>query len=217
MADYEGLKNDVLTSARWLCDNGFFGAKLGSGGNVSLFMRAENLIVITPSHTPYYKMSLHDICVIDPQLNLIEGHLPPSMESPMHAGIYESRPEVRAVVHTHQMFASVLALIKQPIPALFDEITYAIGAEVAVVPYALSGSAALVDNVVSRLQNGCSCYIIQNHGALCIGADLAEAMHNAELLEKTAQAYFFALCSGREIGRLPEDAVQRLMSMRKQN
>jgi ribulose-5-phosphate 4-epimerase/fuculose-1-phosphate aldolase len=40
-------------------------------------------------------------------------------------------------------------------------------------------------------------------------------MHNAELLEKTAQAYFYALCSGREISRLPEDAVQQLMSMRK--
>jgi len=133
MADYEGLKNEVLSSARWLCDNGFFGAKLGSGGNVSLFMRAENLIVITPSRIPYHKMSLNDICVIDPQLNLIEGHLPPSMESPMHAGVYKSRSDVKAVVHTHQMFASVLALIKQPIPALFDEITYEIGSEVAVI------------------------------------------------------------------------------------
>jgi L-ribulose-5-phosphate 4-epimerase len=217
MADYEGFKNEVLSSARWLCDNGFFGAKLGSGGNVSLFMRDENLIVITPSRIPYHKMSLHDICVIDPQLNLIEGHLPPSMESPMHAGVYKSRSDVNAVVHTHQMFASVLALIKQPIPALFDEITYEIGSEVAVIPYALSGSATLVENVVSELQNGCSCYIIQNHGALCLGTDLTEAMHNAELLEKTAQAYFYALCSGREIGRLSEDAVQRLLSMRKQS
>jgi ribulose-5-phosphate 4-epimerase/fuculose-1-phosphate aldolase len=137
------------------------------------------------------------------------------MESPLHAGVYKSRSDVNAVVHTHQMFASVLALIKQPIPALFDEITYEIGAEVAVIPYALSGSAALVDNVVAVLQNGCDCYIIQNHGAICLGTDLARAMHNAELLEKTAQAYFYALCSGREINRLPEDTVQRLLSMRR--
>jgi L-fuculose-phosphate aldolase len=214
MAEYEAFKNEVLSSAQWLCDNGFFGAKLGSGGNVSLYMRTENLIVITPSRKPYHKLSINDICVIDPQLNLIEGHLPPSMESAMHAGIYKSRSDVKAVVHTHQMFASVLAVIKQPIPALFDEITYEIGAEVAVIPYALSGSAALVDNVVSVLQNGCRCYIIQNHGALCLGAKLDEAMHNAELLEKTAQAYFYALCSGREISRLPDDAVQKLMRMR---
>ena len=106
MADYEAFKNEVLSSARWLCDNGFFGAKLGSGGNVSLYMRTENLIVITPSRKPYHKMSIHDICVIDPQLKLIEGHLPPSMESAMHAGVYTSRPDVKAVVHTHQMFAS---------------------------------------------------------------------------------------------------------------
>lgn len=217
MADYEAFKSEVLSSARWLCDHGFFGAKLGSGGNVSLFMRAENLIVITPSRKPYHAMSIQDICVIDSQLNLIEGLLPPSMESAMHAGVYKSRPDVKAVVHTHQMFASVLALIKQPIPALFDEITCEIGAEVALIPYALSGSAALVENVVSGLQNGCRCYIIQNHGALCLGADLAEALHNAELLEKTAQAYYYALCSGREISRLSEDAVQKLLKMKKAN
>jgi ribulose-5-phosphate 4-epimerase/fuculose-1-phosphate aldolase len=138
------------------------------------------------------------------------------MESAMHAGVYTGRPDVNAVVHTHQMFASVLALIKQPIPALFDEVTCEIGAEVAVIPYALSGSTALVDNVVSELQNGCRCYIIQNHGALSLGADLAEAMHNAELLEKTAQAYFYALCSGREISRLPEETVQKLIRMRRE-
>ena len=214
MADYEAYKNEVLTCARWLCDHGYFGTRLGSGGNVSLFIRGENLIAITPSRKPYRSMSIHDICIIDSRLQPVEGHLPPSMESALHAGVYENRPDVSAVVHTHQLYASVLALINQPIPALFDETTYEIGAEVAVIPYALSGSSALVDNAVSRLQNGCRCYIIQNHGALCLGAELGEAMHHAELLEKSAQAYFYALSSGREISRLPAEAVQTLLEMR---
>ncbi len=214
MADYEVFKKEVLCGAQWLCDHGYFGAKLGSGGNVSLFRRAEGLIVITPSRMPYLAMAIQDICVIDSRLNPVEGRLAPSTESALHAGVYRNRPDVNAVVHTHQVWASVLALVNQPIPALFDEITYAIGAEVAVVPYALSGSAALVDNVVARLQNGCRCYIIQNHGALCLGSDLAAAMHHAELLEKVAQAYVYALCSGLEISRLPEDAVRKLLALR---
>ncbi|MFZ0240412.1 MAG: class II aldolase/adducin family protein [Desulfobacterales bacterium] len=217
MADYEAFRKEVLVSARWLCEHGYFGARLGSGGNVSLYLRAEDLIVITPSRKPYHAMAVQDIGVIDSRLGPVEGALPPSTEAALHAGIYLNRTDIQAVVHTHQMYASVLALINQPIPALFDEITYEIGAEVAVIPYALSGTAALADNVVSALQNGCRCYIIQNHGALCLGTDLAEAMLNAELLEKSAQAYFHALCSGRDIGRLPEDAVRQLVKKREES
>lgn len=215
MADYEAFKNEVLTCARWLCDHGYFGGRLGSGGNVSLFMRSEKLIVITPSRKPYHLMSVGDICVIDPHLGLVDGHLPPSMEAAMHIGIYRNRLDVNAVVHTHPVYASVLAVINQPIPALFDEVALEIGPKATVIPYALSGSEELVENVISGLQNGCRCYIMQNHGALSLGADLAEAMRHAEILEKTAQVYYHALCSGLAISRLPEGAVQQLLEMRK--
>ncbi len=215
MSDYEALKTEVLNSSRWLCDQGYFGGKLGSGGNVSLFLRSENLVVITPSRKPYRSMTAGDICVVDSQLKLVDGHLPPSMESSMHLAIYQNRTDIDAVVHSHQVYASVLALINQPIPALFDEISLEIGPEVAIVPYALSGSGELAANVVSRLQNGGRCYIIQNHGALCLGKNLTEAMRNAEYLEKVAQVYVNALHTGREISRLPESAVGQLMAMRR--
>lgn len=214
MTDYGACKRELLAAAQWLCDNGYFGTKLGSGGNVSLMVRPANLIAITPSRKAYCTMRASDICIVDSRLNRIDGRLPASMEAPMHAGVYASRPDVNAVVHTHQVYASVLALINQPIPALFDEITADIGTEVAVIPYALSGTAALVDNVVARIENGCHCYLIQNHGALCLGTDLTEAMHRAELLEKAAQAYVYALCSGRNISRLPDEAVGQLLAMR---
>ena len=214
MSDYEAFKNEVFNSARWLCDHGYFGGKLGSGGNVSMFLRNENLVVITPSRKPYRSMSAGDICVIDPQLTLVDGRLPPSMESDMHLEIYRNRPDIDAVVHTHQVYASVLALINQPIPALFDEISLEIGPEVALIPYAISGSRKLATNVASRLKNNSRCYIIQNHGALSLGTDLTEAMRNAEHLEKVARVYVHALCTGREISPLPENALNQLLAMR---
>ena len=214
MSDYESFKNEVYNCARWLCDHGYFGGKLGSGGNVSLFLRSENLVVITPSRIPYRSMSANDICVVDLQLELVDGHLPPSMESSMHLEIYLNRPDIGAVVHTHQTYASVLALINQPIPALFDEISLDIGPEVAMIPYALSGSGELAANVASRLKNSSRCYIIQNHGALSLGKDLVEAMRNAEHLEKVSQVFVHALCSGKKISQLPESAVNQLLAMR---
>ena len=211
---YENLKYDVLECAKWLSENGFFGGKLGSGGNVSAFVRRDNRMVITPSGQPYGTLGMEDMCVVDTELNRNEGALAPSIEAGMHVGIYRQRPDVSAIVHTHQVYASVFALINRSIPALFDEIVYEIGPTIEIIPYAVSGSRKLVDHVVTKLDNGCYCYIIQNHGALSFGADLPQATRNAELLEKVAQVYFYALSTGEKISQLPVKAVRQVLEMR---
>ena len=77
-------------------------------------------------------------------MNRIDGTREPSMESGMHGVVYERRPDVNAIVHTHQTRASMFSVINRPIPALFDEVCMNIGEIVEVVPYALSGSRELV-------------------------------------------------------------------------
>jgi ribulose-5-phosphate 4-epimerase/fuculose-1-phosphate aldolase len=214
MADYEAFKEQVLQTARWLNDHGFFGGRLGSGGNVSLMLRDQGLMVITPSRKPYRTLSLADICVVDTGLRPVDGKLPPSMEAGMHAAVYRERKDACAIVHTHQHFASVFSLINRPIPALFDEITLEIGPEVAVVPYAFSGSPELTAHMTEALNNGCMCFILQNHGAVCLGSDLETAMRNAEALEKVARVYYYALCTGLNISTLPDAAVQHWQRLR---
>jgi L-fuculose-phosphate aldolase len=151
-----------------------------------------------------------DICVVDFDLNPLDGNHAPSMETGMHIGIYEKRPDVGAVVHTHQTYASVFALLNQAIPPLLDEVVMAIGDRVDVIPYALSGSTKLAENVTKALSNGCCCYTLQNHGALNLGETLETAWKNAELLEKIAQVYHHALCTGRPITTLPEESLKAL-------
>jgi len=214
MKNFDPLKREIIDSTRWLSEHGYLG-KLSSGGNISARVRGENCIAITPSGRPYLSLHPEDVCVIDFDRRPVEGSLAPSIEAGMHIGIYRNRPDVHAVIHTHQPFASVLALINKPIPALFDEIFVEIGHEVAIVPYAYSGSAQLVDNVVGKLANACHCYLIQNHGALCLGADMKRAMKNAELLENVAQIYYRALAAGEPIQKLPPAAVDYFAEMRK--
>ncbi len=145
-----------------------------------------------------------DICVVDFDSDLVDGNHVPSIETGMHIGIYERRPDVGAVVHTHQTYASVFALLNLSIPALFDEVTMAIGGTVDVIPYAKSGSPQLAENVKQAVGNGCNCYTLQNHGALNLGKTLDAAWKNAELLEKSAHVYHCALCTGRPITTLPD-------------
>ena len=215
MGQFDNEKKAIVKCARWLSEHGFFGCLRGSGGNISVKLGAENVIAITPSHRPYQEMSPDDICVIADNLKPIEGHLTPSVETTMHLGIYRSRPDVNAVIHSHPVFAGILAVINTPIPALFDEVTLEIGAGVDVIPYALSGSQDLARNVIGKLGNDCLCYILQNHGALSLGEDLDQAWKNAELLEKVARIYYHALATGKKITTLPQDAVDQISKIRK--
>lgn len=214
MSNYGGIKREIMDSSRWLSEHGYLG-QLSSGGNISVRVPGENIVAITPSGRSYFSLEPNDVCIIDFDQNSIEGRLPPSVEAGMHIGVYRNRPDVNAVVHTHQPFASVLAIINKPIPALFDEITVEIGHAVDIVPYAFSGSPGLVDNVIGKLGNACHCYLIQNHGALCLGADMKRAMKNSELLEHVAKIYYHALATGEQILKLPPSAIDYFAEMRK--
>ena len=121
----------------------------------------------------------------------------------MHAAIYQARPDVNAVVHTHQVYASALALIHAPIPALFDEQARFLGRRVAIIPYAPSGTGMLKNTIARHIRDHNNAYILGNHGALCFGEDLERAAHNVEILEKCALAYLLALCTGRKVRRVP--------------
>ncbi len=214
MGKYEPEKLTVLEATHWLVEHGYLG-KRSSGGNISLITANQKALAITPSGRPYLKMAVEDICVVDLDGRLLDGNLKPSIEAGMHLGIYRQRPDIKAVIHTHQTYASVLSILNRPIPALFDEIIVEIGPVVEVIPYAFSGSDELVQNVVAKLNNRCHCYLIQNHGALSLGSDMERAVKNAELLENVARIYYYALATGLDIDTLPEGAIDHFAEMRK--
>jgi L-ribulose-5-phosphate 4-epimerase len=210
MGRFDDYKQRVLRISQRLSAEGYFGSKSGSAGNVSMLVEGEDAVVVTPTRLPYDVMTVEDICVVDFDLAPIEGKRKPSIEAPMHVATYKARADVNAVIHTHQTFASALSILNQPIPPLFDEVTLAIGNTIDVVPYALSGSRELHDNVARKLANRCHCYILQNHGTLCIGTDLDKTFTFVELLEKSAHIYMDALSTGKPITVLPEKTVAQL-------
>jgi ribulose-5-phosphate 4-epimerase/fuculose-1-phosphate aldolase len=214
MSQYDPEKLTVLEAAHWLAAHGYLG-KRSSGGNISLRVANQDAVAITPSGRAYLKMAVEDVCVVDLDGNPLDGSLKPSIEVGMHLSVYKHRPDVQAVIHTHQTYASVLAILNRPIPALFDEIIVEIGPAVEVIPYAFSGSADLVQNVAGKLVNQCHCYLIQNHGALSLGSDMERALKNAELLENVARIYYHALATGLDISELPADAIDHFAEMRK--
>ncbi|HVN72257.1 MAG TPA: class II aldolase/adducin family protein [Desulfomonilia bacterium] len=218
MVKYDNQRKNVLNASLWLLEHGYFGSQRGTGGNVSVRIDDKHAFAITPTSAKYQELSVDDICVVSFDLSVIEGkeNLKPSVESGMHGIIYRMRPDVNAVVHTHQLFGSVFALINEPIPPLFDETSFSLGHTIEVVPYALSGSEELVKNVEGRLSNNANAYIIQNHGILALGKNLDKALLNVELLEKAAQTYCLALSTGKVIHTLPESVRDMVFALRNQ-
>ena len=200
MSEFLQYKKQIVTSAQKLTGQGFL---MATGGNLSLRILGQKAFAITPSNFDYMKMTAEDICVLDFDLNVLEGMLKPSVESAMHAAIYQARGDVNAIVHTHQVYASALTLINKPIPALFDEQSRFLGRTVAIIPYGPSGTDMLKNQIARNVKDHNNAYLMKNHGALLFGHDLERAEHNVEILEKCSLAYLLAICSEQKVTKIP--------------
>ena len=200
MSLYVREKQQVVETAQRLVEKGYL---MATGGNLSIRIPGQAAFAVTPSNYDYCKMTSDDVCILDFDLNVVEGALKPSVESALHAGVYVTRADVNAVVHTHQVYASTLALINAPVPALFDEQVRFLGRSVEIIPYAPSGTGFLKSAIVKHIKNHNNAYILQNHGALCFGHDVERASHNVEILEKCSLAYLLALCTEQKVSKIP--------------
>jgi L-ribulose-5-phosphate 4-epimerase len=200
LGDFDLHKKLIVDTAQSLVQKGYL---MATGGNISVRIPGNNAFAITPSNYDYFKMTPEDVCILDFGFNKTEGHLKPSVESGMHGAIYQARPDVQAIIHTHQAYVSALTLIKAPIPALFDEQARFLGRSVDIIPYAPSGTGMLKNTVAKHVRNHNNAFMMQNHGALVFGHDMERAVHNVEILEKCALAYLLAICSERKISKIP--------------
>lgn len=209
MSTFGKQKQQIVDTAQALVRKGYL---MATGGNLSLRIPRQDAFAVTPSNYDYMKMTADDICVLDFDLTMIDGHLKPSVESAMHGAVYQARADVNAIIHTHQVYTSALTLIKAPIPALFDEQTRFLGRSVEIIPYALSGTDMLKNTVAEHVKNHNNAFMLQNHGALVFGHDMERAVHNVEILEKCALAYLLALCTERQVSKIPPAAREMMFA-----
>ena len=113
MSRYTTSRELVVDICRTLLDRGYLKA---TEGNISVRVPGEDAFAITPSSYDYGKMEPGDICVLGLDGRHILGAKKASIESSMHAAVYERRDDVSVIIHTHQPYASALALMERPIP-----------------------------------------------------------------------------------------------------
>lgn len=161
----------------------------GSSGNVS--MRLADGLLITASGVPYDAIRPEEIIEIDGQGRRRSGNGEPSSEWRMHAAIYAKRRDVAAIVHTHSVHATAAAIALQTLPVPHDEGRILFGEAVPVSAHQPPGTWELAHAVVEALGSG-QLALISHHGAVAVGATLAEALAAAVKLEEIAHLVLLA-------------------------
>ncbi|NLP42294.1 MAG: class II aldolase/adducin family protein [Veillonellaceae bacterium] len=163
----------------------------GTWGNVSARVPGTGTIAVTPSGRNYRDLQETDIVLTDIDGNVIDGGLKPSSELQMHLAIYRARTDIMAIIHTHSIFASSCAVANKSIPPIIEDLVQVIGGSVDVAKYALPGTNELAENVVAALGHK-GAALLANHGVVCCGANLREALLACELVERAAQIFIYA-------------------------
>jgi L-fuculose-phosphate aldolase len=182
------------------------GLTIETWGNLSLRDPASGLIYITPSGMAYDTLTPEDVVVLHPDGSTAEGIREPSVEKLLHSMIYQHRPDVNAVLHTHPEHSLVFAVLHRDIPVVTDELAQAVGGPVRCAAYALPGSQQLAENGVEALGSVQAC-LLANHGAVCVGKDMEECFRVAAVLEAGAEVYARACAIGTPVAENPADVA----------
>jgi L-fuculose-phosphate aldolase len=166
----------------------------------------KGLLAITATSRDYESMELDDVVVVDFDGEPIVGDAIPSTETLMHAAIYRARPDVGAVMHTHSVYATALAVAGTPLPPIADEMVIYLGRSVEVTEYRYAGTEELGDTVVATLGES-NAAIIRNHGLVGVGRTVEDALRACTLTERLAQVYILARGLG-SAELLPAEAVE---------
>jgi L-fuculose-phosphate aldolase len=137
-----------------------------------------------------------------------KGPCKPSSEWRFHLDIMRARPDVGSIVHTHAMYATILSILRKPIPAVHYMIAAFGGPTITCTDYAPFGTTELSSLAVEGLadRNG---VLLGNHGMIATGSDLGQAMWRAVELETLARMYFHVMVAGKPV-ILPDDEIMRI-------
>lgn len=156
-----------------------------SGGNLSIRDDSGD-IWITPARVDKGGLKRTDVVCVKANGQSCGPH-PPSSEFPFHRAIYESRPELRAIVHAHPVALVAFSIAgRAPDTRLFHQARHVCG-DVGFAAYALPGSSMLGESIARAFSNHRHCLILENHGVVTAGDSLQEAFQRFETLEFTAK------------------------------
>ena len=209
MARSEGeLRQDIVELGRRLWARGFVAS---NDGNISVRLEGDRILT-TPTGVSKGFMTPEMMVVTDRTGRRITGERNASSELKMHLAVYDLRPDVQAVVHSHPPLATGFAVAGIALDkAVLAEVICTLGS-IPIADYATPSTAEL-PAAITKYIKAHDGLLLANHGALTVGSDLFNAYYKMETIEHFAQISLVARTLGGE-RLLSRDEVYRLQGLR---
>jgi len=180
-------------------------------GNLSVRV-GDNELLTTPTGVSKGFMTPDMMVRTDLDGRRISGDRKPSSELPMHLAVYQSRPEIKAVVHAHPPTSTGFAVAGIPLDrAVLAEVVTTLGS-IPIAEYGTPSTHELADAVRKHIKAHDG-LLLANHGALTVGSDLFAAYYKMETIEHFARISLVArLLGGERV--LSREEVTRLQALR---
>ncbi len=180
-----------------------------TGGNLSIRIDDRSFL-ITPSGMAYESLKERDLVVMTSEGEILKGDRKPSSEWHMHGAIYDARPEINVLIHTHSPYVSVVSSLGEDLPPISYLIASAGTRTVPLARYETFGTKELGEAAVEAMGD-CKAVMLANHGLIAGGDTLAQAFSLAQEIEFCAFMYVTALSTGKKINFIPDDKMDEVI------
>jgi L-fuculose-phosphate aldolase len=183
------LRQKLALGCRILADEGHSRAL---AGQITVLAESLDEYWTTPLGTLFSEVAAGSLLRVNKELRVMEGEGMPNPAVRFHLWIYNARPDVRCIVHTHAPWASALSMTGEPLAvshmdAMMFHDDCAWLAEWPGVPVA-NEEGRLISEALGQKR----AILLAHHGLLTAGRSLEEAVYLAVLFERAAQLQLMA-------------------------
>lgn len=202
-------REDLAAAFRIAAAHGF---NEGIDNHLSLAVPGRDDLFLLNRYGPHWsEIGPEDILTIDFDGNVVDGRGQWEVTAFMiHRSCHRARPDARAVFHTHQPYATAVALTVDGLDTRLSQNAMYFHDVVARLDYAgLADGEAEGERIAGSVRDGASVVLLDNHGVLVVGRDVAHAWHQLYFVEQAARVQVLAQSTGRHLVRVDDDVARR--------
>jgi ribulose-5-phosphate 4-epimerase/fuculose-1-phosphate aldolase len=204
MENLQELKEKLITACRILDREGI----MDELGHFSVRCPERGGVLINGKVSPGQAQE-EDIILLDLDGNKLEGDLEPASESPLHLAVYQRRPDVTAIAHTHSPMIVTLSIAGVTLRTVENQGASVIGRGAPVFEkYGLVDSFELAHEVAETLGSHNIC-VLKSHGNIVVGGSIEEVCVSTMWAEKGARYQYQAMLLG-EPHWYPEGEIEKM-------
>jgi L-ribulose-5-phosphate 4-epimerase len=213
----ENLKAEVCRANFELVRKGLV---IETWGNASGVDRERGLMVIKPSGVPYAGMKPKHMVVVSLKTGkAVAGKLKPSSDTDTHLVLYRAFPKLGGIVHTHSLYATAWAQAQRGLPSYgttqadywYGEVPCTRRLTPAEIKsdYESNTGRVIVETFKNLDPMQHPAVLVASHGPFTWGKDVADAVHNAGVLEFIAQLASETLRLNPKLKPIPSSLVDK--------